>query len=112
MIERKRGDHPTERSDPMKAEYVDTMCLSNREVLTAPEAAAVLRVGRTTMYRLINSGEIRSIKIGRKVLIPRTFIREFIEKRAQLCYNDSQIDSRSCCSKGDCSNESNRKPAS
>ena len=111
MIERKRGDHPTERSDPMKAEYVDTVSLSNREVLTAQEAAAVLRVGRTTMYRLINSGEIRSITIGRKVLIPRTFIREFIEKRAQMCYNESQIDSRSCYWEGDCSTESNRKSA-
>ena len=84
---------------------------SAHEVLTVQEAAAVLRVGRSTMYRLIKSGKIKTIKIGRKILIPRTFITLFIEKQAEMCYNTNEIDSRSCCKKGDCSNESNRKPA-
>lgn len=85
--------------------------LHAHEVLTVPEAADLLRVGRTTMYRLIHSGEIKHIKIGRKVLIPRIYINNFVENKAELCYNINQIDSRSCCPKGDCSNESNRKPA-
>ena len=81
------------------------------EVLTVQEAATVLRVGRTTMYRLIKTGKIKTIKIGRKILIPRSFIQLFVEKQAEMCYNTNEIDSRSCCKKGDCSNESNRKPA-
>ena len=33
-------------------------------VLTVPEVAAHLRIGRTTVYRLIASRELPSIKIG------------------------------------------------
>lgn len=35
------------------------------------EAARLLNVGRSTAYDLIRSGRLRSIKIGRRRLIPR-----------------------------------------
>jgi excisionase family DNA binding protein len=34
-------------------------------LLTVEEAAARLRIGRTSMYRLIKDGEIESIPVGR-----------------------------------------------
>jgi excisionase family DNA binding protein len=46
------------------------------EIPTAPRAynpdafAKVVGLGRTTVYELIRRGEIRSIKIGRRRLIP------------------------------------------
>ncbi len=87
----------------------DICTATEHGVLTVQEAAATLRVGRTTMYRLIKSGAINSIKIGRKILIPAIYLQRFIEERSNLCYNQDQIDSRSCYEKGDYSNESNRK---
>ena len=39
--------------------------------LTVDEAGQLLRIGRNNMYRLVNSGQIQSIKVGRKILIPR-----------------------------------------
>ena len=38
--------------------------------LTVDEAGQLLRIGRNNMYRLVNSGQIQSIKVGRKILIP------------------------------------------
>jgi excisionase family DNA binding protein len=35
------------------------------------EAARLLGVGRSTVYDLIRSGRLRSVKIGRRRLIPR-----------------------------------------
>jgi len=35
------------------------------------EAARLLNVGRSTAYDLIRSGRLRSIKIGRRRLVPR-----------------------------------------
>lgn len=55
-----------------------------QDVLTVMEAAHVLKVGRTTMYRLVQSGEVKHIKIGRKVLIPRLYLQNFIENNTEL----------------------------
>ncbi|WP_446216279.1 helix-turn-helix domain-containing protein [Micromonospora sp. IBHARD004] len=39
--------------------------------LRVEEAARLLNVGRTTAYDLIRSGRLRSVKIGRRRLVPR-----------------------------------------
>ena len=36
-----------------------------RLLLTVEEAARLLGIGRTTMFRLIKSGEVESVQIGR-----------------------------------------------
>ena len=43
----------------------------DREVLTVEEAAELLRIGRGTAYEAVRLGEIPSIRIGRRVLVPR-----------------------------------------
>lgn len=72
------------------------------DVLTVQEAGKVLRLGRTTMYRLVASGEIKCVKIGRKVLIPRIFLQNFLEDLQEKCYNISisEADNLPCCEKG------------
>lgn len=39
-------------------------------VLTASEAMDILRVGKNTMYRLLNSGELPATRVGRTWRIP------------------------------------------
>ena len=48
------------------------------DILTVTEAAEVSRIGRTMMYRFIKNGEIQHIKIGKKILIPRVYLQEFL----------------------------------
>ena len=44
------------------------------------EARHVLGISRETMYRLLNSGEIRSRKIGeRRRVIPKAVLREYLD---------------------------------
>lgn len=50
------------------------------DVLTVMEVAQILKVGRTTMYRLVRDGKVKHLKIGRKVLIPMKYLRNFIKK--------------------------------
>ncbi|MBL8642110.1 MAG: helix-turn-helix domain-containing protein [Alphaproteobacteria bacterium] len=47
-------------------------------LLTIPEACAMIRVGRTKFYQLLNAGEIKAVKIGKKTLILETSIHEWI----------------------------------
>lgn len=45
-----------------------------------PTAQERLGIGRSKIFELIASGELRSVKIGRTRLIPESAIVEFIER--------------------------------
>lgn len=49
---------------------------------TIPEAAALLGVGRTTVYELIRSGELPSIRIRRGRRVTRAAIEAYLADRA------------------------------
>lgn len=48
------------------------------DILTVMEASEVSRIGRTTMYKFIKSGQIKHLKIGKKILIPRVYLQDFL----------------------------------
>jgi len=48
------------------------------EILTVAELAEYLKVGMNTAYSLVNSGEIRSFKVGGSYRIERNSIAEYI----------------------------------
>jgi excisionase family DNA binding protein len=43
-----------------------------------PEAWQALGIGRTTLYELIADGKIKTVKIGRRVLIPDDELQRFV----------------------------------
>lgn len=45
-------------------------------LLTVDEAAEALSIGRTRLYAEITSGRVRSIRVGRRRLIPASAIAE------------------------------------
>ena len=47
-------------------------------LLTVEEVAAQLRIGRNSAYNLVKSGQIKSIKIGRTIRVPKLAVLEFI----------------------------------
>ena len=50
-------------------------------LLTVNEACQQLHLSRPTVYALINSGQLRSITVGRARRIPRQALEEFITSR-------------------------------
>lgn len=48
------------------------------DFLTRQEVQKVLRIGRSTMLRLVREGCIRSVKIGNRYRIPKTELIKFI----------------------------------
>lgn len=82
---------------------VQLLALSVPDVLTPMEAAKILHVGRSTMYKLLAQGEVKSFKIGEKILIPKSFLQDFIAKSSEMDYHgDIQMaDDLSCCKKGE-----------
>jgi len=49
-------------------------------LLTVEEAAELLRLGRTTAYELVMRGLVPSVKIGRRRLIVRRGLEEFVNR--------------------------------
>ncbi|NRA03543.1 MAG: helix-turn-helix domain-containing protein [Myxococcales bacterium] len=53
-------------------------------LLTPEQAARYLSVGRTTIYDLIRSGDLASVKIGRLRRIPRVAIKQWLADQLAL----------------------------
>ena len=49
-------------------------------VLTVDEAAERLRVSRWTLYNLIRSNQLRTVKIGRRRLVPVNALAECLDQ--------------------------------
>ena len=48
--------------------------------LRVEDLMPILDIGRNTAYELVRSGEIRSIKVGRQIRIPRDAVKEFLSR--------------------------------
>ncbi|MDR2453615.1 MAG: helix-turn-helix domain-containing protein [Bifidobacteriaceae bacterium] len=51
---------------------------SRQAFLTVAEVAETLRVSDMTIYRLIASGELRALKVGRSYRIPAESLQEWL----------------------------------
>lgn len=47
---------------------------------TVQDAMARLGVGRSTVYEMINRGDLDTVHIGRRVLVPSDSIAEYIDR--------------------------------
>jgi excisionase family DNA binding protein len=52
-----------------------------RLMLTVLEAAEILKVGRSTVYGLIDSGELESVRIGRLRRIPMEAVTDYVARK-------------------------------
>lgn len=49
-------------------------------ILRVEDLMPILGIGHNTAYELIRSGQIRSIRIGRQIRIPRDALLDFLRK--------------------------------
>jgi excisionase family DNA binding protein len=54
---------------------------SDRETLTVEEAGRILGLGRQAAYGAARRGEIPTLRIGRRVLVPRVRLERLLEGR-------------------------------
>lgn len=58
------------------------MSSSERLTLTVTETAQTLNVSRPTVYRLIERTDFPALRIGRRVLVSRAGLRDWIARQA------------------------------
>lgn len=50
-------------------------------VLTVEDLVPILGIGRNTAYELVRCGQIRSVRAGKKIRIPKEAIAEFLSRK-------------------------------
>ena len=70
--DRPHAQPPTSPTAPLDLAGSSTSVLATLpEVLTAREAAAILRIGRNQLYQAVARGELGAVRIGRSIRIPK-----------------------------------------
>lgn len=54
--------------------------LSEVNFLTVAEVAAVMRVSKMTVYRLVHSGHLPAIRVGRSFRVPENAVHEYLRQ--------------------------------
>ena len=57
---------------------VEVSNLSEVRFLTVAEVAEVMRVSKMTVYRLVHSGELASVRVGRSFRVPERAVNEYL----------------------------------
>ena len=52
--------------------------LSEIRFLTVAEVAALMRVSRMTVYRLVHSEELASVRVGRSFRVPERAVHDYL----------------------------------
>lgn len=71
--QRVTGDHGSEADERQLA--------SGAELLTVAEVSTMLRVSKMTIYRMVHSGEIPHVRVGRSFRIPADAVRQILGSR-------------------------------
>lgn len=53
--------------------------LSEVKFLTVEEVALIMRVSKMTVYRLIHTGELEAIRVGRSFRVPEHSVNQYLK---------------------------------
>jgi len=70
------------------------------DVLQVEDVMGFLQIGRNTIYQMLRSGQLPSIRIGRQYRIPKKILLSYLEEK---CYNSDMEGSPDHNRKGDVS---------
>ena len=59
---------------------MSTTTVGQAVLLTVEEAAERLRIGRTSMYRLVSTGAIETVTVGRLRRVPAECLAEYVAR--------------------------------
>ena len=56
----------------------DSNELADMKFLTVAEVAAVMRVSKMTVYRLVHGGELAAVRVGRSFRVPERAVHAYL----------------------------------
>jgi excisionase family DNA binding protein len=68
---------PSELKDAAAARPVDP-ALAEVRFLTVAEVAGVMRVSKMTVYRMVHSGDLPAVRVGRSFRVPEKAVHDYL----------------------------------
>lgn len=62
-----------------KATSQDGADVAQVKFLTVAEVAAMMRVSKMTVYRLVHSGELPAVRVGRSFRVPEKAVHDYLD---------------------------------
>ena len=63
----------------MPSNSKDVPELGQVQFLTVAEVAALMRVSKMTVYRLVHSGELPAVRVGKSFRVPEKAVHEYLQ---------------------------------
>jgi|SRR5579883_726181 excisionase family DNA binding protein len=82
-----KGGSPMANAQPPHAEpttapapqfFSEGTGLEDVSFLTVAEVAGLMRVSKMTVYRMVHSGELTAVRVGRSFRVPAKAVREYL----------------------------------
>ena len=70
---------PPEKPERKRTETIERIGVS------IPQAAKLLNVGKPLMTHLVNTGQIRAVKLGKRVVVSIQSLRELVDGKKEPC---------------------------
>lgn len=55
-----------------------------KEILTREEVMEILKIGRSTFYKLLQTGELKCFKEGNRYKVPVNLIQNYVDKKMMV----------------------------
>jgi excisionase family DNA binding protein len=68
---------PDKPAEPAAVHPVDP-ALAEVKFLTVAEVAAVMRVSKMTVYRMVHGGEMPAVRVGRSFRVPEKAVHDYL----------------------------------
>ncbi|MCW2696443.1 MAG: binding domain protein excisionase family [Modestobacter sp.] len=79
MVQRPMGQRPTgQRPLAVRPAMERPAPRTAVSFLTVAEVAAIMRVSKMTVYRLVHGGEMAAVRVGRSFRVPEPAVRDYL----------------------------------
>lgn len=82
------GQKAAVATPPEATEEVITMFNDYPDIVTVDHIIEMLGLGKSTVYSLLKTHQIRHVRVGAKYIVPKQAVIDFV---SGVCYNDDQI---------------------
>lgn len=55
--------------------------IADKEILTREEVMEILKIGRSTFYKLIQNGDLKGFKEGNRYKVPVSSVQDYVDRK-------------------------------
>jgi excisionase family DNA binding protein len=86
--EQRQNEVPVDTAAPSEPASPHEVGLGNRLALSVEEAGALLGISRDLAYDLVSCGDLPSVRLGRRIVVPRRALEETLARMVRPAFDN------------------------